>query len=60
MFDPWQFWILLGSMIGVFVMLLLMLLKIVKNLATKEDVKNNTEALRSEMNERFEEVNRAI
>ena len=53
-----QFGALMASMIGIFVTLLLMLLKIVKNLATKEDVKNNTEALRSEMNERFEEVNR--
>ena len=49
-----QFGALMASMIGIFVTLLLMQLKIVKNLSTKEDVR----ALRSEMNERFEEVNR--
>ena len=51
-----QFWALLVSIFGVFVSLFLMLLKISRNSVTKEDLKNAIDALRSEMNRRFEEA----
>ena len=53
-----QFGALLVSIIGVFVALFVMLLKINRNSATKEDLNNSIGILRSEMNKRFEEVDR--
>ena len=53
-----QFGALLVSIIGVFVVLFVMLLKINRNSATKEDLNNSIGVLRSEINKRFEEVDR--
>ena len=53
-----QFGALLVSIIGVFVVLFVMLLKINRNSATKEDLNNSMGVLRSEINKRFEEVDR--
>ena len=53
-----QFGALLVSIIGVFVALFVMLLKINRNSATKEDLNNSIGVLRSEINKRFEEVDR--
>ena len=53
-----QFVALLVSIIGVFVALFVMLLKINRNSATKEDLNNSIGVLRSEINNRFEEVDR--
>ena len=53
-----QFGALLVSIIGVFVTLFLMLLKINRNSVTKEDLNNSIGVLRLEINKRFEEVDR--
>lgn len=53
-----QFGALLVSIIGVFVALFVMLLKINRNSVTREDLNNSIGVLRSEINKRFEEVDR--
>ena len=53
-----QFGALLVSIIGVFVALFVMLLKINRNSVTREDLNTSIGVLRSEINKRFEEVDR--
>ena len=53
-----QFGALLVSIIGVFVALFVMLLKINRNSVTREDLNTSIGVLRSEINKRFEAVDR--
>ena len=56
MLNVYHFWGILVPVLGIFVTLIIALLKFSRNTVTKADLNNNMESLRSDINRRFDEA----
>ena len=58
MMSMWQFVSILVPIFGILVAVIIALIKFSRNTVTKEDLNNSLESLRSEVNTRFDEIDR--